>query len=521
MPNALCVILQEISIPTMKKLLLLSIFLISFSQGYSATPKRQMRAVWIATMTNIDWPSVRGLAVDIQKKEMIKMLDEFQANKINAIFYQIRPCSDAFYKSEYEPFSMWLSGKQGFPTDPFYDPLEFVLEEAHKRCIEVHVWLNPYRAVNAKNISQLHPSHIFFKERDWFVRYGDIYYFDPGLKETRNYLDKIVKDIVKRYDIDAIHFDDYFYPYPIAGAEFPDQASFKKDPRGFSPRHKGDWRRDNVTLVIRQLSKTIRTTKPWVKFGISPFGIWRHKGNDPRGSNTQIGLANYDDLYADILKWIKEGTIDYVAPQIYWAIGKKNTDYKDVVKWWNDNTHSCNLYTGLFVTGLNDYKSVAWRTPNEIIRQIQFNKNFPNVKGVAFYSAKYFMRNLQSLNTSLKQSEFTNYAIVPLTPNVLGEPSAQPKQIKITTKDNNRKLSWDAVCEDEGKAVAYYVVYMMKGKDIVNTENPNNIIAVTQNTELDINEFTLGLIGSYTFTVTSINKYSQESPVKTILVERF
>jgi uncharacterized lipoprotein YddW (UPF0748 family) len=203
----------------------------------------------------------------------------------------------------------------------------------------------------------------------------------------------VVKELVEKYDIDAVHFDDYFYPYPIAGEAFPDNHTFKKHPRGFT--HKNDWRRDNVTEIIKQLNKTIKKAKPWVEFGISPFGVWRHEGKDPRGSATQKSLTNYDDLYADILKWLKEDYIDYVVPQLYWEIGKKNHDYKTLVQWWSENSYGKNLYIGLFASGFEQYKSAAWQNSNELIRQLELNKKYQNIQGVMFFSAKTFIKTIK------------------------------------------------------------------------------------------------------------------------------
>jgi len=314
-----------------KTIFTLLIFTTLFSTLLAQPKKREMRAVWIATVANIDWPSQRNLTPKAQREEMRKILDELAKNNINAIVLQIRPTADAFYTSTLEPWSHWLTGKQGVRPAEFYDPLQFVIEEAHKRCIEVHVWLNPYRVTNSDNLDILSKNHLYYKNKELFLKYGGKYYFDPGLDETREFLNRVVEDVVERYDIDAVHFDDYFYPYRVKNEEFPDDKSFKNNPRGFAPNQKDDWRRNNVNLVIAELQHTIKSIKPWVEFGVSPFGVWRNDSVDPRGSATRAGVQNYDDLYADILKWLKEGTIDYVVPQLYWEIGKKVADYEILV----------------------------------------------------------------------------------------------------------------------------------------------------------------------------------------------
>ncbi len=472
------------------------------------TPKRQMRGVWIATVSNIDWPSRQGLSTDEQQQEMIKMLDVFQENKINTVVFQVRPGCDAFYESKLEPWSTWLNGKQGKAPEPFYDPLQFVIEQAHKRCMEVHVWINPYRVLTCTDTSLLCDSSVYNKQKHLTVKYGGQYFLDPGLKETRKYLNEVVKEIVTKYDIDAVHFDDYFYPYPVTGENFPDDESFKKDPRSFTS--KKDWRRDNVTLTIKQLSKTIKDAKPWVDFGVSPFGVWRHKSVDKRGSDTYKALTNYDDLYADILLWLKEGYIDYVVPQLYWEMGKEHVNYKKLADWWTENSNGKNLYIGLFASGLSENKWGSWQKPNEIIRQMRYDELNTGIKGEMFFSAKYFMKNLQGLNDSLKNI-YTKPALVPENKTAPKSYTAQPTAIKIKKKDDRFVLTWNPVNEKFGRKVSYYVVYAFKGKTVQGHQNPDNIIGVTTDTQFDIQDFVAGKSGIYSFTVTSVNRFRRES----------
>jgi len=335
----------------------LSVVLLFFAFSFlQAQPKREMRAVWIATVANIDWPSSNRLLPTQQRIEIVNMLDRLTENNINAIVLQIRPMADAFYPSNLEPWSHWLTGRQGVRPSPFYDPLQFIIEEAHKRCMEVHVWLNPYRVTTTGDSMMLSKEHLFYKQPELFVRYGGKYYFNPGLDETRNFLNKVVEDIVEHYDVDGVHFDDYFYPYPVKGEDFPDDETFMKFPRGFAPNQKADWRRNNVNMAIAEVQQTIKNLKPWVEFGVSPFGVWRNDNVDPRGSATRAGIQNYDDLYADILKWLAEGTIDYVTPQLYWEIGKKVANYEVLLKWWIENSYGKNLYIGLIPSSLGDKK---------------------------------------------------------------------------------------------------------------------------------------------------------------------
>lgn len=497
----------------MKKTIFTLLILCTLFSSILAQPKkREMRAVWIATVANIDWPSQRNLTSKAQRDEMRKMLDEFAKNNINAIVLQIRPTADAFYTSTLEPWSHWLTGKQGVRPANFYDPLQFVIEEAHKRCIDVHVWLNPYRVTNSDNISILNKNHLYYKNKDLFVKYGDKYYFDPGLDETREFLNRVVEDVVERYDIDAVHFDDYFYPYRVAGEEFPDEASFKKFPRGFAPNQKDDWRRNNVNLVIAELQQTIKSIKPWVEFGISPFGVWRNDNVDPRGSATRAGVQNYDDLYADILKWLQEGTIDYVVPQLYWEIGKKVADYEVLVKWWSENSFGKNLYIGLYASQLGTSKTPeAWRKGNEVTRQLNMNKSYPQVDGAVYFSASGFIKNKQGLNDSLQSNYYKYPAICPVNRNIQGESSAQPQNIRTLKDGDNAYLVWDEVNEEGGCAVAYYVVYAFKGKKIGDLNDASNIVARTTENCIDLRELDKKFKGTYSFVVTAINRYKHES----------
>lgn len=483
------------------------ILLVSFV--VQASPKkREMRGVWIATVANIDWPSQRNASSIAQREELREMLDRFAELRINTVIFQARPTADALYHSIYEPWSMYLTGKQGRKPTPFFDPLQFLIEEAHKRCIDVHVWLNPYRLLNGDGISGLDRSHLYFQKPYLFVKYGGKYYFNPGLDETRQYLNKIVKDIVERYDVDAIHFDDYFYPYPVQGQAFPDNETFRNFPRGFS--NKEDWRRNNVDMVITELKQTIQSVKPWVEFGISPFGVWRNSSNDPRGSATRAGIQNYDDLYADILKWLEDGTIDYVVPQLYWEIGKKIADYEVLINWWSQHAQNKNVYIGMYASGLALRTEQAWKQPNELARQLRMNQNFPKVDGVFFYSAKPFLRNHQGLLDSLQQQFYTYPAIPPVNRNLTRTPAIQPENIRILKEGNEALLRWNAVEAEAGNAAAYYVVYCFKGKKAGNMNDASNIFTITNNTLLKINE-TKVLKGYYTFVVTSVNRFKEES----------
>lgn len=491
-----------------------------FSNIQAEQKKREMRAVWIATVANIDWPSQKNLTAKAQREEMRAMLDGLVKNNINAIVVQIRPTADAFYPSTLEPWSNWLTGIQGVRPNPYYDPLQFIIDEAHKRCIEVHAWLNPYRVTNSGSIDQLSKNHLYYKNKDLFVKYGGKYYFEPGLDETRDFLNRVVEDVVERYDLDAIHFDDYFYPYRVSGEEFPDEATFQRFPRGFASNQKDDWRRNNVNMIIAELQQTIKSIKPWVEFGISPFGVWRNNTVDSRGSATMAGVQNYDDLYADILKWLKEGTIDYVVPQLYWEIGKKVADYDVLARWWSENSFGKNLYIGLYASQLGSSEAnQAWRKGNEVIRQLNDNKQYPLIDGAVFFSAKGFLKNKQGLTDSLQRNQYKYPALNPINRNIQGDTPLQPQNIRILRDGQEAYLVWDAVNDDGGCATAYYVVYAFKGRKVGDMNNPANILLRTTENCVDLRELERRIKGHYAFVVTAINRYKRES-VPTQGVER-
>ena len=370
--------------------------------------KPEFRGVWVATVDNIDWPTAGNFNSDLQKEEFIKLLTMHQRNGINALIVQIRPCTDAFYPSPFEPWSQWLTGKQGQPPFPYYDPLKFMIAETHKRGMSFHAWMNPYRAVfnigssiiSATHITRLHPS--------WFLNYGDKTYFDPGNKEAQQYVANVVKDVVSRYDVDAIHFDDYFYPYRLAGKEFPDDFSYRQNGNGLS---KNDWRRSNTDSIIAVLSRVIKSANSKCQFGISPFGIWRNIAKDPDGSNTNGGVTNYDDLYADILLWLKNGWIDYVAPQIYWEFSQKNAPYGQLLNWWNDHSYGRQCYIGLGIYKANTNK--AWHEHDLIPRQIDSLRTKKNIQGMIFFSSRSFDNNPNGWSDSLRLHYFKEPATIP------------------------------------------------------------------------------------------------------------
>jgi uncharacterized lipoprotein YddW (UPF0748 family) len=388
---------------------LLTIINCCFLSKLTAQSQPEFRGVWVATVDNIDWPNQGDFNTDSQKISFIKLLDMHQRNGLNALVVQVRPCADAFYPSQYEPWSQWLTGVQGKPPSPYYDPLAFMIEETHKRGMVFHAWMNPYRAefdifnpnIAATHVTRIHP--------EWFLTYGDKKYFDPGNKEAQQYVTQVVTDVVSRYPVDAIHFDDYFYPYRIAGKEFPDEASYRQYGNGMK---KDDWRRSNTDSIIAMLSRAIKKENSKCQFGISPFGVWRNQEKDPvDGSKTNGAQTNYDDLYADILLWLKQGWIDYVAPQLYWEFGHKIAPHEVLLKWWSTHTYGRHCYIGMGIYRANT--NAAWRNVNQLPRQIQAMRNTPNMKGMIFFSSKTFEKNPNGWNDSLRLNYFKDPVKVP------------------------------------------------------------------------------------------------------------
>ncbi len=417
----------------MKKFSVAFNILLLFALSVSAQPKYEFRGAWIATVDNIDWPSKGNFNVDSQKAEYTRMLDMHLRNGINAVIVQVRPATDAFYPSPYEPWSEWLTGKQGMPPSPYYDPLQFMIEETHKRGMEFHAWCNPYRAEFKIGQSSIAPTHVTKLHPEWFLAYGDKRYFDPGNKEAQQFVVKVIRDIVSRYDVDAIHFDDYFYPYRIPGQEFPDNNSFEKYGNGMS---REDWRRSNVDSVILMLSKAIREEKKYCRFGISPFGVWRNKDKDPEGSATKAGQTNYDDLYANILLWLKEGWIDYVAPQLYWEFGHSAAPFEVLLDWWSKHTYGkqCFIGLGIYRAGSN----AAWREKSQLPRMIQAMRNTPNIHGAIYFSSKTFEKNPNGWSDSLRNNYYRLPALVPAgDDSAHSNPPAPSVKILLATSNGN------------------------------------------------------------------------------------
>lgn len=489
-------------------------FLLCLGTVAQVAPKREFRAVWVATVNNIDWPSKPGLSTEQQKREVIDLLEMHRNNGMNAIIMQIRPASDAFYPSELEPWSRYLTGTPGKAPSPFYDPLQFWIQECHNRNMEFHAWLNPFR-VSQNAADPLAASHVAFKNPEWIVNYGGKLYFDPGIPQARDFVVKVVTDIVSRYDVDAIHFDDYFYPYPLKES-FPDDNSFDQYNRGFLAVQKADWRRDNVDLTIRALSENIRKTKPWVKFGISPFGVWRNKTDDPLGSETTAGTTNYDHLHADILKWQKNGWIDYSLPQLYWQIGHPSVDYLTLAKWWADHSYSRAMYIGHAVYKLEANASVPeWKDPNQLIKQIEITRQIPQIGGSAFYSSVHFKRDLFGFTQSIQDKIYKHPALVPEMPWIDNKAPKSPDHFR----KKGHKLKWKtAKTETEMDKPVRYIVYLNAVGEKFDSQNPENIFAITSDKSIAFKPNSRKLRRKYEIRISALDRLHNESEISKVKV---
>ena len=498
----------------MYKLLFALFLLFCFDLRAQIPPKREFRAVWVATVNNIDWPSKPGISSAKQKKEAIEILNMHAKSGMNAIIMQIRPASDAFYKSELEPWSKYLTGIPGKAPDPFYDPVQFWIEECHSRNMEFHAWLNPFRVALDAN-QPLAANHIAFIHPEWIVNYGGKLYFDPGRPQTREFVVKIVADIVARYDVDAIHFDDYFYPYPLK-EDFPDENSFAQYNRGFLASQKADWRRDNVDIMIRMLSENIKKTKPWVKFGISPFGVWRNKADDPEGSETTAGTTNYDHLYADILKWQKNGWIDYSLPQLYWQIGHPSVDFLTLSNWWADHAYNRAMYIGHAVYKLEANSTIPeWKDPDQLIKQIQIIRQIPQLGGSAFYSSVHFKRDLFGFTETLQNKIYNHLALIPQMPWIDNKAPGKP----LRFRKRGHKLKWEpAKAEKEmDKTVGYLVYLNLVGKKM-DAKNPENIFTITRDESIVFKPNTRKLRQKYEIRIAALDRLHNESEISKVKV---
>ncbi|MEO8192682.1 MAG: family 10 glycosylhydrolase [Gemmatimonadales bacterium] len=419
---------------------------------------REFRAVWVATVSNIDWPSKPGLSSFEQQAELIAILNKVVALRMNAVVLQVRPGTDAMYASKLEPWSEYLTGQMGRPPEPYYDPLAFAVDEAHKRGIELHAWFNPYRSRHPSAKSDLSTNHLSNIRPEIVRTYGKHLWMDPGDTAVRRHSIQVLTDVVKRYDLDGIHIDDYFYPYKernTSGAviDFPDSVTWNRYLAGGGTMSRDDWRRSNVDTFVRDLYRNIKAAKPWVKFGISPFGMWRP------GFPSQIqGFDAYTELYADSKKWLNEGWLDYFTPQLYWPIARETASYPVLLRWWiSENTKGRNMWPGNYTSRVGSTGTESWKA-QEILDQISATRMETGASGNVHFSAKVLMQNRDSLVDRLLAGPYVGPALVPPSPWLDSIPPLTPAAY-LHRDSATRAVSVDFIPRGQEKVWLWVVRY--------------------------------------------------------------
>jgi len=471
-------------------------------------PTREFRAAWITTFTNLDWPSRRGLKSEDQQKEFLQLLQKFKATNLNAVIVQVRASSDAFYESKYSPWSEWLTGVQGAPPIPYYDPLEFMLKHCHSHNMEFHAWFNPLRAISHDRFSSVTKDHITSKKPEWFFHYGESYYYNPGIPEVRQYIVDVIMEVVEKYDVDGIHLDDYFYPYTIKKQAIPDASTFKKYNRGFKDIK--DWRRDNINLLIQDISKAIKAKKAHVKFGISPLAIWRNKKQDPLGSDTNSGQTSYDNLYCDTKLWMEKGWMDYIAPQLYWSTDNLYANFNKLLNWWNSKTYkSMHLYIGHALYKLDLKQRRNFKT-QQLIDQVTLARINSRSQGSIYFRAKAFNKNHQSFQNTFRQTIYQYPALIPTMPWIDSIPPNAPEKLKLTWENSSVMLSWS---EDKSKdpmnKIYTYAIYRTESSTEAVKLDAKSLIKISRDNQFL--DFNTEKGKTYTYYVTSFDRLHNES----------
>lgn len=479
-----------------------------------AQPKREFRAVWIAHVSNIDWPSSKTLTAQQQRDEFVAQLDQHKLSNINAVVVQVRPSCDAIYPSSLEPWAEWLTGKQG--KSPGYDPLQFMIDETHKRGMEFHAWFNPYRAVISTTSSSVDSSHVSVKHPEWCITFGTLKFLNPGLPDVRNYVTRVIMDVVRRYDVDAVHFDDYFYPYPQTGITIADDNTFTQYPRGFTD--KSNWRRDNVDLLVKMVGDSVKNAKKYVKFGISPFGIWRNKASDAQGSNTK-GLESYSDIYGDSRKWIQQGWVDYIAPQLYWSIGFAAAPYDVLVPWWSNVSTNRHIYIGQGIYRINTSTDPNFLKANEVPTQLRLNRSTPSVLGSIHFSSTQVLKNPLGFQDSLRTQFYNRPALIPAMRWKDSIAPLAPTSLTATLNANQTQvtLKWTRPnVASDGDRAYYFVVYRFIFGETIDL---NKTTAIRQITPTDTTSFTdvYANPSAFQYVVTAVDRLHNESIVSNVV----
>jgi uncharacterized lipoprotein YddW (UPF0748 family) len=508
----------------MKPLLLLITCIISFLFVSSQTPpKRELRGAWIASYVNLDWPTNASQTPDQERAAFINILNTLKQTGINAVYVQIRSECDAMYPSTLEPWSAYLTGTQGTPPSPLYDPLQFMIDECRARGLEFHTWFNPFRAINNfNNINNFAANHVAKVHPEWLLAQGTYRILDPGIPAVRDYVISVVMDVLRRYDVDGIHFDDYFYPYASQGGSpapprFNDDATFAFYPNGFT--NQNDWRRNNINVFVQRTYDSIKNVKPWVKFGIAPFGIWRNSSSDPVNGSATNGLQSYSDIFADTRYWLQNGLLDYATPQVYWSIGFTAANFGVLAPWWNSNAFGRHIYIGHAAYKINADADANWTNPSQINNQIRLNRQQPNVFGSTFFRTGNILANPLFFRDSLRQYMYTKPALLP-TMSWKDNTAPQPaNNLTANVTGNNVQLSWTKTpaTGNELDKARQYVVYRFNTATI-DLNDVNAIQFITPNdADASYNDNNL-FPGTYYYVVTALDRFHNEStPTATVV----
>lgn len=495
---------------TLKKIILAGVsFLTLFLSVAQEHPKREFRGAWLSTI----WQSrYRTQTTEENKAFIRRSLDYLQQNGFNAVIFQVRPQSDAFYDSPYEAWSRHLTGTAGEAPDPYWDPLAYVVSLCHERNMELHAWINPYR-VTATETEQPCQDHLYHQHPEYFLWYGGKCYFDPGRPESSDHIAKIVRDIVSRYDIDAIHMDDYFYPYPVKGECFPDTASYRMY-GGDMPID--EWRRDNVNRLVERLQTEIKSLKPWVRFGISPFGIYRNFATWIDGSNSN-GLQNYDDLYADVLWWAEKGWVDYVMPQLYWTLQNPPAPSEHLARWWNRHTFGRHLYIGQDVVRTMDAPDLA-KGSNQLARKIELSRYLDAVGGNCMWHGYAVLENYKGITDELHENYYAYPAFIPAYTYIDDKCPDAVSSLKTVRTNYGLMLSWKSKStKDEMQKHIYYAVYRFDAGEPVDLSRMDALVTITRNTAYLL-PYADGT-RKYIYVVTAFDRVHNESEPKQIAVK--
>lgn len=481
---------------------------LSMAQTSSVFPKREMRGLWITSAYNLDWPSSASSSAKKQKAEFIEILEKHEKKHLNTIFLQIRVSADALYDSQYEPWSKVLTGKRG--KKPNYDPLQFAIEECHKRNIELHAWFNVFRGAKSSKKIKKDKNHIVKKHPNWFLKTKAGYYFNPGKKEATDYLKNVVIDLVKKYDVDGIHFDDYFYPQEINKVKINDSKLWKKYQKSGGNLSLKDWRRDNINQFIKQISIAIKKEKPYLKFGISPVAVWRHKDVDENGSPTQHAMSSYDDLYGDSRKWLKEEWIDYLVPQLYQSTEYPHAGFKTMIEWWDSQQFSRHLYIGHAIYKLNTEEKGWINNPLEIKNQLLFSRKHEHIKGNAFFRASNFNRKTKEFEKILETELYPYIALVPRMPWLDNIPPNSPKNLYIKRTEKGIFLTWSPPTKAADNQTAHsFLIYRVELNLTLDFEHPKFIIA--QQKETSFLDMSADPNINYLYFITALDRLGNES----------